>query len=110
MIRDTMHHSWRDELLIQRDQLLELRAELHGATEDGSVRLDAAKLTHLETSAQVAAIDSRLASVESALARLGSGSFGICGECGDSIPEERLEVRPDAEFCVPCCERRRRSA
>lgn len=101
--------SCREELLIQRGQLLQLRADLQELPEDGSVRPDAARLTHLEASAQLGAIEARLVSVDSALARLRSGHFGRCGGCGDPIPEERLEARPDAEFCIPCCQSRRRS-
>ncbi len=28
--------------------------------------------------------------------------FGICEECGDSIPTERLLIVPEATLCVPC--------
>jgi DnaK suppressor protein len=28
--------------------------------------------------------------------------FGICEECGQKIPEERLLIMPDASLCVPC--------
>jgi len=28
--------------------------------------------------------------------------FGLCDECGDEIPEERLLIIPEATLCVPC--------
>ncbi len=28
--------------------------------------------------------------------------FGLCEECGEPIPIQRLMVLPDATFCVPC--------
>ncbi len=31
-----------------------------------------------------------------------NGSFGVCEECGDPIPPERLMIMPDATLCVPC--------
>lgn len=99
----------REELLIQRGQLLRLRSQIADGIDDGSVRLDAAKLTRLEAAAQLGAVEARLASVDAALDRLRAGEFGVCRECGDRVPEARLEARPDAEFCVPCCERQRRS-
>ena len=40
--------------------------------------------------------------VDAALARLADGTFGRCLRCGDSIPDERLEVLPWAAFCVRC--------
>lgn len=100
----------REELLIQRGQLQHLRAHLQGLAVDGSVRPDAAKVTRLEASAQLGAIEARLTSVDAALNRLRMGQFGLCGECGDPIPAERLEAIPDAEFCMLCCERRRGSS
>ena len=44
----------------------------------------------------------RLAEIEAALARLGTGAYGLCEGCGRPIPVERLEVRPDARRCVAC--------
>jgi DnaK suppressor protein len=36
--------------------------------------------------------------------------FGLCEECGDPIPFERLMVLPDATYCVPCqCLQERRN-
>jgi DnaK suppressor protein len=28
--------------------------------------------------------------------------FGLCGECGEKIPEARLMIMPEATRCVPC--------
>lgn len=38
--------------------------------------------------------------VEAALARLDDGSFGLCVDCGQPIPDARLEVRPEAARCI----------
>ncbi|HVX70743.1 MAG TPA: TraR/DksA family transcriptional regulator [Mycobacteriales bacterium] len=43
--------------------------------------------------------------VSRALERLGEGRYGQCVDCGTSMPEERLEAKPDAERCVPCQQR-----
>ncbi|MGF2949319.1 TraR/DksA family transcriptional regulator [Microbacterium alcoholitolerans] len=43
---------------------------------------------------------------DDALARLDAGTYGICARCGKPIPAARLEVRPFAELCVPCAEKR----
>lgn len=37
-----------------------------------------------------------------AMKRLGSGTYGACAECGRDINKERLEVIPEAAFCVNC--------
>lgn len=48
----------------------------------------------LENSAQ------QRAEVEAALARLDDGTYGVCVDCGQPIPDARLEVRPEAARCV----------
>ena len=40
------------------------------------------------------------AQVEAALARIEDGSYGRCVDCGQPIPDPRLEVRPEAARCV----------
>ena len=40
--------------------------------------------------------------VETALAKLEKGTYGLCERCGKPIPEERLEAIPQATLCVPC--------
>ena len=41
-----------------------------------------------------------LADIESAFQRLENDDYGKCEACGKPIPEERLEARPAARFCV----------
>ena len=40
--------------------------------------------------------------VERALDRLSEGKYGVCEECGEEIPTERLKFRPEATRCVGC--------
>ena len=40
--------------------------------------------------------------VLAALARLDDNSYGQCVDCGNEIPEGRLEARPEAARCVAC--------
>ncbi len=42
------------------------------------------------------------AGVAAALERLGAGSYGRCVDCGEAVPEGRLEARPDAARCITC--------
>jgi DnaK suppressor protein len=53
--------------------------------------------------------EDRLRLIDEALARLDNGSYGICAECGDDIPLERLRALPFAVFCVDCQEKRGKS-
>jgi RNA polymerase-binding protein DksA len=43
-----------------------------------------------------------LAEIDAALGRIEDGTFGVCTNCGEEIPEERLEARPWATLCIDC--------
>jgi RNA polymerase-binding transcription factor DksA len=40
--------------------------------------------------------------IDAALAKLANGTYGICEQCGGSIPKERLRAIPFAALCVQC--------
>lgn len=40
--------------------------------------------------------------IEMAERRLAEGEYGWCSECGEAIPDKRLEIDPMAEKCVRC--------
>lgn len=40
--------------------------------------------------------------IDEALDRLNEGSFGVCVDCGQPLPTERLEAIPYARRCAPC--------
>lgn len=45
--------------------------------------------------------------LDEALSRIDSGSYGTCESCGDAIAPERLAARPAATLCITCASRRR---
>jgi DnaK suppressor protein len=58
-----------------------------------------------ETDRTEAILDSaraQRAEVEAALNRIQENSYGKCVDCGQEIPEGRLDARPDAARCVGC--------
>jgi DnaK suppressor protein len=38
--------------------------------------------------------------VVAALARIDAGTYGVCVDCGQPIPSERLEARPEVARCL----------
>ncbi len=40
--------------------------------------------------------------IDDALRRIDEGKYGICENCGEEIPKERLEAIPYARLCVKC--------
>ncbi len=66
--------AWAD-----RGQVIEERAEIHGAADD---------------------IDGELKEIIAAEARLADGSYGTCEVCAQPIPDERLRAIPWARRCI----------
>lgn len=44
----------------------------------------------------------RLNAVDQALIRIRNGKYGICANCGQKIPEDRLRAIPYALLCINC--------
>jgi len=55
--------------------------------------------------AMIAATQQSLEELQAALRRIEEDQYGICARCQGEIPRERLEVLPQARFCVPCQQR-----
>lgn len=47
-------------------------------------------------------VQSQREQIQDALARLDGGSYGTCVDCGATLPDDRLEARPEAARCVAC--------
>jgi DnaK suppressor protein len=57
------------------------------------------------TRAQREALNQVLHEIAAAQRRLAEGTFGSCARCAQSIPVERLEIRPWSVNCVTCAGR-----
>lgn len=44
----------------------------------------------------------RIDHIEQALKAIKDGTYGVCIDCGEAIPEGRLTAVPDADRCVAC--------
>ncbi|NNE23589.1 MAG: TraR/DksA family transcriptional regulator [Rhizobiales bacterium] len=55
--------------------------------------------------AQERARASELLRIDQAFRRLGDGEYGYCQECGEEIPDKRLEIDPSAVSCVKCADK-----
>ncbi|HWJ67221.1 MAG TPA: TraR/DksA C4-type zinc finger protein [Nocardioides sp.] len=105
----------RELLLAQREEALRRLADLTGVFDEvvAASRDTNADDEHdpegatiaferSQVSALVAQVRRSLLEIEAALARLASGTYGVCERCGQAIPPERLEARPAARTCVGC--------
>jgi len=48
------------------------------------------------------ALETKLKNINLALEKIKKGTYGLCEKCGKKIPEERLEVYPEARICMKC--------
>jgi len=98
-----------------KDQLSSMEAGLmNGPQSDWARELsaydnhpaDSASETYLR-SQQIGLIDSRkrmLSMIETVIAKLDNGTYGLCENCQKPIPEERLQAIPFALLCKECRE------
>jgi RNA polymerase-binding transcription factor DksA len=49
-------------------------------------------------------LETKLAAVNAAIAKITAGTYGKCEKCGKDIPLKRLEIFPEARFCIECQE------
>jgi DnaK suppressor protein len=97
----------RDELSRQRAELLngaDMSLAMSGAPETSADIADQSSADH----DQDVAIEvksrtfDRLRRIERALHLIRTKDYGRCCRCRGEIPAKRLEVQPDALYCVPC--------
>ncbi|MEX0796435.1 MAG: TraR/DksA C4-type zinc finger protein [Acidimicrobiia bacterium] len=99
-------------LIEERGRLVHQLDEL-GAAESGDLRsdidfgdsfADAGSVTaeRTEVLGLVDSIKGQLDDVDAALARIESGKYGECANCGKDIPAARLEARPASILCIDC--------
>lgn len=114
-------HKHRNEAL--RDLLVRLRDETYMRVKEfrrdqneeaeptPADDIDQARSTSdVEThAALIERAEDRLRLLDQALARLDNGTYGICAECGEEIPLERLKALPFAVYCVDCQEKLNRT-
>lgn len=99
----------RNRLLAKRAELVNRHRAEAGALAGGEriSEFDQARALHDEfVSLRIGRMLYReMKRIDAALARLATGDYGICLDCGNAIPARRLEAIPWAERCVACEER-----
>jgi DnaK suppressor protein len=90
----------RDELHVKSHQRVDIDTDGDETDEvQGHMLLDLAN--------QLSARDSvKLAQINKALKEIDNGSFGICDDCEENIPDKRLDANPYSSICVSCAEER----
>lgn len=98
----------REAIAFDRQQLDGRTDSLPTAFDDGRDEPANDALRDVEVS-ELARRARELESVEAALTRINDGVYGICVECGNGIPIERLRASPHSTTCLACQATRERS-
>jgi RNA polymerase-binding transcription factor DksA len=69
----------------------------NSASDAGAILTDSDRVE-----AALESLERHRAAVVRALERIAAGTYGRCVDCGEPVPEGRLEVRPEAARCLTC--------
>jgi DnaK suppressor protein len=101
--------AYRDRLLARREGLFRqvTEAEMSSRERDAEATQDpadmAANAYTKELLISMSANDRRLLElIDEALGRIEAGEYGDCINCGEPVPEKRLDAIPWARYCLKC--------
>jgi len=104
--------TYRQRLLVLQQQLVQRIFDLEETMMAMDADRDIERTDRVqEEAAEVAltALDEQgrreIAAIQAALARIDTGTYGICDTCGETISAARLTAMPMARRCVACQER-----
>ncbi|HYN84155.1 MAG TPA: TraR/DksA family transcriptional regulator [Pyrinomonadaceae bacterium] len=107
--------SYRDRLLERRESLFSqvTEAEMSSRERDLEATQDpadmAANAYTKELLISMSANDRKLLQlIDEALARVESGGYGECVNCGEPVQEKRLNAVPWARYCLSCQDKQER--
>ena len=107
-----MNYEAIKQKLIEKRDFLEQRlsrTQKHIKHEDGPPNPDfAEQATERQQEDVIYGLDEaarvELRQIKNALQRIENNEYGICQECGEQIPYERLEAVPFTPYCKTCVE------
>ncbi|HKD67868.1 MAG TPA: TraR/DksA family transcriptional regulator [Candidatus Binataceae bacterium] len=119
--RQTNDHQRKESLRAiltheRNEALARVREYRHDQEEEATPppgdEMDVARsMADIETHASlIERVEDRLKAIDFAFDRLEHDRYGICAQCGEEIPLERLKALPFAAYCVDCQEKRNSAA
>src|SRR4051812_42881494 len=99
-IRDLLLARWQ-KIQATQGHRIDAQSEMYGAHAE---IIDIAQaLEQIGRDTSLKEVERReLKAIERALAKMATGSFGVCEDCSEEIPFKRLMVLPEARLCANC--------
>lgn len=100
----------KNGMLRRRSEMVGLLTQLanekvsDGQVQDSGDEALSISMEHLQSSLQQTDMD-EIRLIDYALDRINRQEYGVCADCGNPIPERRLENFPYAARCVACQEK-----
>lgn len=110
MDQERREHYRKVLLDLRMDLTSELQKNSNGVRDrDSNDTMDSVDLANSSYSSdtnltRVEALNLRIREIDDSLERIRNGTYGVCGVCGEDIPDGRLQVRPIARYCAQCKE------
>jgi DnaK suppressor protein len=103
---------YKDALLKKRVEILgtggikPLQASMENNTRQGDMADQASGNNEVHIQLKLKQTDAKiLQAIEEALGRIEKGTYGICRDCGEPIPDPRLKAIPWTRVCIACKEK-----
>lgn len=93
------------EILKEEDPFADPEHASDNAAVDTDVR---EQVGHETVEAEIKDLEKRLQGLKEALVRIKKGRYGVCEKCNNVIPLVRIELVPEAHYCVECEKKMRR--
>ena len=104
MVRN--HQELRDRLEAKKDELIARLERVTANVRRGYEADSEERAKQMEDHEVVDALgnDARveITKITAAIARIDSGDYGVCKECGLDVEESRMTAHPYAEYCIDC--------
>ncbi len=87
------------EQLKQEDPFADPDHASDNAAVDTDVR---EQIGHETIEAQIKDLEKKIEDIDKALKKIAKNQYGFCERCGTLIPQARLELVPEAAYCIDC--------
>lgn len=102
--KDLLEHERRN-ILFQIEELTkdDPFSDPDHASDNAAIDTDVREqVGHDTIEAEIKDLKKRIKDIDIALSKIPKGTYGFCEKCGMPIPQPRLDLIPEAHYCIEC--------